>query len=152
MEEIDLIPSVPETLLLKTPFLIKVKFLPCPLGFSLLGNPPKCDCAPPLNESPVLKCNIHNQTIRYPAGMWLGYNGLHNFNVNTSTAIANSTTESSGIIQHSHCPIDYCKHGFTDINFEEEDEQCLQPFRCSMWWMLSGIQSSSREFTMFKMF
>ena len=122
MEEIDLNPSVPETLLLKTPFLIKVKLLPCPLGFSLSGNPPKCDCAPPLNESTVFKCNIHNQTIHYPAGMWLGYNGLHN--VNTSTAIANSTTKSSGIIQHNHCPFDYCKHGFTDINLEEQDEQC----------------------------
>ena len=63
MEEIDLNPSVPETLLLKTPFLIKVKLLPCPLGFSLSGNPPKCDCAPPLNERTVFKCNIHNQTI-----------------------------------------------------------------------------------------
>ena len=120
MEEIDLNLTVPETLLLKSPFVIKVKLLPCPLGFSLSGSPPKCDCAAPLNESTVFKCNTHNQTIHYPAGMWLGYNGLDS--VNTSTI--NGTIESIGIIQHNHCPFDYCKHGFTDVNLEEQDEQC----------------------------
>ena len=41
MEEIDLNTTVPEALLLKSPFFIKVKLLPCRLGFSLSGSPPK---------------------------------------------------------------------------------------------------------------
>ena len=30
---------------LDTPTILNVTFLPCPFGFELWGDPPKCDCA-----------------------------------------------------------------------------------------------------------
>ena len=109
-------------LLLKPPNVIKVKLLRCPLGFSLHRSPAKCDCAPPLNESKSFRCSIHNQSIHYPEGMWIGYYSLDYHNPNSSQTTVNIIP--TGIILHNHCPFDYCNPDFTDIILQQQNEQC----------------------------
>ena len=86
------------------PAIVNVTILPCPLGFTELGDPPECACLPHLTQAEVV-CNIQTQTHRCPAGMWIG-----NF--------------SGGITTHPHCPYDYCKSQRPSVSLTSQHEQC----------------------------
>jgi len=83
---------------------LHISFRPCPLGFKLLGNPPKCDCSPQLRK-PGVKCNINTQLIHRPALVWIG-------------------NYSDEVVVHTNCPFDYCKPEGSDISLYEQNQQC----------------------------
>ena len=84
--------------------IVNVTILPCPLGFTELGDPPECACLPHLTQANVV-CDIQTQTHHCPAGMWIG-----NF--------------SGGITTHPHCPYDYCKSQRPSVSLTSQHEQC----------------------------
>ena len=100
------------------PLKIHISLLSCPLGFTLAGSPAKCDCVSILAERGY-KCNITTQNIHRPKGVWIGF---------FKPSLANSTIGSSsikhGVILHTHCPLDYCKHQDLDLNLIYPDSQC----------------------------
>jgi len=81
--------------------IINISFLPCPLGFNLSDNPPKCDCALQLRK-PGVKCNINSQLIHHPALVYY----------------------SDEVVVHTNCQFDYCKPGDNDISLYEQNQQC----------------------------
>ena len=83
---------------------LTVSFLPCPFGFNLTGNPPKCDCANHLKQ-PGVNCSIDSQLVHRPAAVWIG-------------------NYSDDVVIHSHCPFDYCKPEDNEISLHQQDEQC----------------------------
>ena len=97
---------------------INISLLSCPLGFTIVGSPPKCDCVSVLAERDY-KCTITTQSVHRPKGIWIGY---------FKPSLANSTNGSSniknGVILHTHCPLDYCKHQDLDLNLIYSDSQC----------------------------
>ena len=84
--------------------IISISFRPCPLGFNLSDNPPKCDCALQLRK-PGVKCNINTQLIHRPALVWIG-----------------NYSDEVGV--HTNCPFDYCKPEDNDISLHEQNKQC----------------------------
>ena len=63
--------------LLDTPPLINVTLLPCPPGFTLLGDPPGCDCNPVLtNFNNKFSCHINKGKgyFSWSGYMWLSIN------------------------------------------------------------------------------
>ena len=97
---------------------INIFLLSCPLGFNLTGSPAKCDCVSVLAERDY-KCNITTQSIRRPKGVWIGYfeQSLANFTIGYSNI-------KHGVILHTHCPLDYCRHQDLDLNLIHPDSQC----------------------------
>ena len=91
--------TIPMRLTLKG-MIINVTLLNCPLGFTLTGSPPKCDCVDKLREHHIYPCNIKTQTINRPPPLWIGY--YHSGN-NTEPPV-------EGVLVHDHCPFDCCKH------------------------------------------
>ena len=83
---------------------ISISFRPCPLGFNLSDNPPKCDCTLQLRK-PGIKCNINTQLIHRPALVWIG-------------------NYSDEVVVHTNCPFDYCKPTDNGISLYEQDQQC----------------------------
>ena len=94
---------------------LSIQLLPCPLGFSLQGASPACGCSSILADAGIT-CNITTQTIKIPAGFWVGYS-----NTNTFPSQVNISRR---ITVHKHCPFDYCIQRDNDINLEHPDEQC----------------------------
>ena len=84
--------------------MLNISFLPCPLGFNLSDNPPKCDCALQLRK-PGVKCNINTQLIHRPALVWIG-------------------NYSDEVVVHTNCPFDYCKPTDNEISLYEQNQQC----------------------------
>ena len=84
--------------------IMSISFRPCPLGFNLSDNPPKCDCALQLRK-PGVKCNINTQLIHRPALVWIG-------------------NYSDEVVVHTNCPFDYCKPEDNDISLYEQNKQC----------------------------
>ena len=84
--------------------ILNISFRPCPLGFNLSGNPPKCDCALQLRK-PGVKCSINTQLIYRPALVWIG-------------------NYSGEVVVHTNCPFDYCKPKDNEINLYEQNQQC----------------------------
>ena len=84
--------------------ILNVSFRPCPLGFNLSDNPPKCDCASHL-RIPGVRCNINTQLIHHPALVWIG-------------------NYSDEVVVHTNCPFDYCKPKDNAISLYEQDQQC----------------------------
>ena len=84
--------------------IVNVTILPCPLGFTELGDPPECGCLPHLTQANVV-CDIQTQTHHCPTSMWIG-----NF--------------SGGITTHPHCPYDYCKSQRPSVSLTSQHEQC----------------------------
>ena len=97
---------------------INILLLPCPLGFTLAGSPAKCDCVSVLAEKDY-KCNITTQSIHRPKGVWIGY-----FNTSVTNSTIGSSNIKHGVILHTHCPLDYCKHQDLDLNLIHPDSQC----------------------------
>ena len=94
--------------------IINVTLLNCPWGFTLMSNPPKCDCADELRNHNIDTCNITTQTITRPPPLWIGY--YHSGN-NTEPPV-------EGVLVHDHCPFDYCKPEQLPIHLNNSDKQC----------------------------
>ena len=95
--------------LLNTPVFVNISLLPCPPGFTLLGDLPGCDCYPVLSANGV-KCEIINGTgyMRIP---W-----------NNTLWVA---THKNGIIYGQLCPPSYCNGANKWFNVESNpDAQC----------------------------
>ena len=87
-----------------SPLYINLNLLPCPPGFSLQRDPPKCDCYPVLTSN-GLKCTIVNTKVSFSWSnkLWI-----------------NITTNET--FYSENCPFDYCK----DVKTIEyiPDNQC----------------------------
>ena len=94
---------------LYTPPLLNITLLPCPPGFTPLGDPPGCDCHPVLTDKEV-HCQFINKTgyHSWSGPMWF------NVDINFTTHLA------------QYCPFDYCITGEKLVNFQDDaDAQCL---------------------------
>ena len=95
-----------------TPTFINIMLLQCPPGFTLLGDPPGCDCHPVLSANGVI-CIINHQS------------GYHKWN---STSIWIQTTDDSvhdKVFFSKHCPFNYCKPSGKHISLNSSpDVQC----------------------------
>ena len=87
-----------------SPLYINFKFLPCPPGFSLYGDPPGCYCYTVLTDNGV-NCNIFRSeaTLSWNTSLWI-------------------TMSVNKIILSKHCPFDYCKD--TKVIKGISDDQC----------------------------
>ena len=99
------------TTILSAPQEVFVLLLSCPLGFTLTGDPPKCDCTSQLHRH-SFTCDIHSQTIQRPGGIWVGYSE------------ATSNGSNGTILLHEHCPFDYCIPSAVNMSFSNPDKQC----------------------------
>ena len=87
-------------------FKIRIKMLPCPLGFEYDNTSMMCTCDSQLVKS-QLNCSIDTQTVWRKSSFWI------------------TTVEESGeVLVHAHCPFDYCKPESFDLDLEDLDEQC----------------------------
>ena len=105
----------PEYVSRSTPVFIDIKFLNCPPGFTLTGDPPGCDCIPEFTNNGI-QCHIVDGTVMFSwsSNVWIGVNG-------------NKTNE---IIYGINCPFDYCKYDRNNkklvniLNGSDFDVQC----------------------------
>ena len=74
------------------PASINITILPCPLGFCLLENPPRCDCHPLLTHNGVVCRIIDGESYRY-------------FPRNNTLWVS---IDKIGITYAKYCPLDYC--------------------------------------------
>ena len=102
--------SVPHVIpfsLLTTPIIIDVILnQTCPLGFTLTGDPPHCNCYVELSKQ--LNCTVANGTgyIFREKNTWIGSNQNQMF-------------------FSSHCPYGYCKPDMVQVNLElDQNVQC----------------------------
>jgi len=100
--------GTPPIELLTYPVYINITLLPCPLGFMLHNSQHRCVCHTQLEEHDNA-CNISDQTVQRSGNMWLN-----------ASFVGNTT---NGVIIHSYCPVDYCKHGEMNIKLENPDSQ-----------------------------
>ena len=101
-----LLKDIPPNLLTTTVY-INLTLLPCPLGFHLVGSPPKCDCLPPFTASNMF-CNFTN--------------GIGYIYRNDTTWIG--TLNESAVLIQAKCPFDYCIAELTGVDLEHPDAQC----------------------------
>ena len=96
--------------LLTTPIFLNITLLPCPRGFSLSGEPPRCNCYVLLQLRQYdINCSV-NGTISWSGLLWIG-------------------TEDDSTLDVSYsCPVDYCKQGFKTVNFENNDTSDMCAF------------------------
>ena len=90
-----------------TPVFINITVLPCPPGFTLLGNPSGCDCYPVLSDNGVA-CNIVNHTgyFSWKGNLWL-------------------SIKEDGIIYNKYCPFEYCITASKQVDLQNNSEtQC----------------------------
>ena len=88
----------------RSPSIIRIFLQPCPFGFELSGDPPKCSCVPHLSVRKII-CDIDTQSFHYQAGMWIG-------------------NYSGDITAQTNCPLDYCNPGAGKIIPSAQDSQC----------------------------
>ena len=84
---------------IKTPVFIDFTILPCPPGFILLGDPPRCDCYPALIEKLNVTCYIIRRMGYFS---WIGNLWL--------------SIEGNGTIYNEYCPHNYCNKGSKEID------------------------------------
>ena len=90
------------------PLFINITLLPCPPGFTLVGDPPGCDC------HPVLSLNGINCVLK-------DMNAFHTWNTSKWVAAVGSNRVSFS----TYCPFDYCKHGRKYLDLKNnQDGQC----------------------------
>ena len=90
-----------------TPVYFNITLLPCGPGFTLLGEPPGCDCYPELIDNGI-ECEIVNKTeyFSWTNNVWMN-------------------TDADGVIYNEYCPFDYCNKTSTKINLQTyPDSQC----------------------------
>ena len=93
---------------LNTPIFINFTILPCPSGFTLLDNPPQCNCYPVLTDSLNVTCHITNGIgyFSWVGDLWMNVSG-------------NKT------IYDDYCPYNYCKKGNKEIDLlNNSNSQC----------------------------
>ena len=95
--------------LLSLELFINITLLPCPPGFMLSHQPPRCICHTTLQLQNIT-CNIDDQTVHRGGTVW----------VNASFA----GNKSNGVIVHHHCPYGYCNTAELDIRLDSPDTQC----------------------------
>ena len=108
---------------LSYPVYVNVSFLECPLGSHLNNESHTCDCVRELTENDV-SCNILNQTVTLPGGLW----------VNASFT---SSGEPNGILARP-CVLQYCLMEENTISLEEPDTQCAF---CRVGTLCGGCQA-----------
>ena len=91
-----------------SPVFVSVHLLDCPPGFKLTDSN-RCDCDGKILEN-LLTCNISDQTISRHGTTWVNAS----FSGNTSI----------GVIIHQHCPFEYCKSEWLDVNLTHPETQC----------------------------
>ncbi len=91
------------------PVFINVTLLPCPLGFMLFNEPPRCTCDTLLQDNHI-SCNLSTQTVQRSGTVWVNAS-FHNYS-------------SNGVIVNKYCPSDYCKPETVNVNLEHPDTQC----------------------------
>ena len=97
--------------LLTTPIFVNITLLPCPLGFSLQGNPPRCDCylsiSPELIEMYDVHCSAFG-IISWKSELWIGVQ-----------------KETGTLDINYQCHSGYCKLGLKTIYFQNDtDTRC----------------------------
>ena len=92
------------------PRFVYIRLLPCPKGFSLTGNPPKCNCYDiKLNADYYIGCDVRDGMgyVTWSGPIWIGLQGNETFVVNY------------------RCISDYCKQGLKTVDLENDtDQQC----------------------------
>ncbi len=91
------------------PVFINVTMAPCPLGFMLSGEPPRCVCDVQLQANSI-SCDLTTQTVIRSGAVWVNAS----FNNN----------DSNGVILTKFCPNNYCKPERVSINLNHPDDQC----------------------------
>ncbi len=91
------------------PVYINIILLPCPLGFMLSGEPPRCTCDPLLQDNHI-SCDLTTETVQRSGTVWVNAS-FHNYS-------------SNGVIVNKYCPNDYCKPKAVNVNLEYPDTQC----------------------------
>ena len=83
-----------------TPVFINISILPCPPGFTLLGEPSECGCYPVLTDNGI-ECTI--------------FNGVSSFSWSTMLWL---NISKEGIIYARYCPFDYCTtvHNMSELH------------------------------------
>ena len=90
-----------------TPVYFNITLLPCGPGFTLLGEPPVCDCYPELTGNGI-QCRIVNKAeyFSWRSKVWMNVDG-------------------GGVIYNRYCPFDYCQTTSTELNLLlYPDSQC----------------------------
>ena len=90
-----------------SPIRINVTVLPCPMGFSLLRNPSRCDCYPALIEKNV-RCAIVDGTgyFIWSYALWISVNNR-------------------GVVYSENCLLNHCTETYKVINLiETPNAQC----------------------------
>ena len=95
---------------LEFPIFVNITLQRCPPGFSLSGNPPRCDCIEILQALPGVTCNIQHQTIARSGLVWIGYTEEDNL---TTTVLA-----------AEYCPLKYCRSNSENVSLYTPDTQC----------------------------
>jgi predicted outer membrane repeat protein len=89
--------------LLTAPVFVNFTILPCPPGFALQGDPPRCDCYPMLTHDLGVTCHLANgaRYMSWTGGLWLDIKG-------------------NEIIYDKYCPYNYCynheEHNYIEIS------------------------------------
>ena len=89
-----------------TPIFIYITILPCPSGFNLIGEPPRCDCCQVLTDHHI-ECEIVNGTGYF---LWSG------------NVWINITKQGDSYV--NRCPFDYCKISSKKIDVKHLNSQC----------------------------
>ena len=94
--------------------LLNITLLPCPPGFTLLGDPPGCDCYPVLTNNAV-NCQMIS------GKGYLSWNGPLWLNIEFNTTFFTAYK----IYLAQYCPFDYCKASEISVNLQADaDAQC----------------------------
>lgn len=88
------------------PTVVSITIEPCPHGFVLANDPPRCVCNSLLDEFNVA-CDITTETVRRVVPMWVGLD--HRQDV---------------VLLHPYCPFDYCLSDDFNLNLSRPDTQC----------------------------
>ena len=94
--------------LLRTSVFMKFTILPCPPGFILLDNPPRCDYYSVFTETLNVKCRITNGTdyFSWMSELWMD-------------------VQENETIYGVYCPQNYCKKGIKEIDIQKSlSSQC----------------------------
>ena len=90
-----------------TPVYFNISLLPCLPGFTVLGEPPKCDCYPALRDNGI-QCKIVNGIgyFSWTNNLWMNI-------------------KDDGAIYSKYCPFDYCTKSQEQVNLQKNpDTQC----------------------------
>ena len=90
-----------------TPVYFNITLLPCGPGFTLLGEPPGCECYSELTDNGIT-CEIVNKTgyFSWTNNLWM-------------------TIDTDGVMYNQYCPLDYCSKTTAQINLQlYPDSQC----------------------------